>query len=65
MAIAHRFGQRMAVAHWYGAGIPNSRNVIPGQVKFSIDFRNMTDALVDEMDAAIRAFAKQTERKPA
>ena len=24
---------------------PNSRNVIPGQVKFSIDLRNATDAL--------------------
>jgi N-carbamoyl-L-amino-acid hydrolase len=36
---------------------PNSRNVIPGTVKFSIDLRNSTDALVDEMDAEIRAFA--------
>ena len=28
---------------------PNSRNVIPGRVKFSIDLRNSTDALVDTM----------------
>jgi beta-ureidopropionase / N-carbamoyl-L-amino-acid hydrolase len=28
---------------------PNSRNVIPGRVKFSIDLRNSTDALVDAM----------------
>ncbi len=28
---------------------PNSRNVIPGRVKFSIDLRNATDALVDQM----------------
>jgi N-carbamoyl-L-amino-acid hydrolase len=34
---------------------PNSRNVIPGRVKFSIDLRNATDALVDAMDADIRA----------
>ena len=34
---------------------PNSRNVIPGRVKFSIDLRNATDALVDKMDADIRA----------
>ncbi|HEX5388178.1 MAG TPA: allantoate amidohydrolase, partial [Burkholderiaceae bacterium] len=27
---------------------PNSRNVIPGQVTFSIDLRNATDALVDQ-----------------
>ena len=36
---------------------PNSRNVIPGQVKFSIDLRNATDALCDQMDADIRAIA--------
>lgn len=36
---------------------PNSRNVIPGRVKFSIDLRNSTDALVDAMDADIRAAA--------
>jgi len=36
---------------------PNSRNVIPGQVKFSIDFRNATDELVEKMDAEIRGYA--------
>ena len=36
---------------------PNSRNVIPGRVKFSIDLRNDTDALVDAMDADIHAVA--------
>ncbi len=36
---------------------PNSRNVIPGRVKFSIDLRNATDALCDAMDADIRAVA--------
>ena len=38
---------------------PNSRNVIPGRVKFSIDLRNATDALVDKMDADIRATAEK------
>ena len=38
---------------------PNSRNVIPGQVKFSIDLRNSTDALVDAMDAEIRRYAAE------
>ncbi len=33
---------------------PNSRNVIPGRVKFSIDLRNASDALCDAMDADIR-----------
>ena len=36
---------------------PNSRNVIPGRVKFSIDLRNATDALCDAMDADIRGVA--------
>jgi N-carbamoyl-L-amino-acid hydrolase len=36
---------------------PNSRNVIPGRVKFSIDLRNATDELVDSMDADIRGVA--------
>ena len=36
---------------------PNSRNVIPGRVKFSIDLRNANDALCELMDADIRAVA--------
>ena len=36
---------------------PNSRNVIPGQVTFSIDLRNASDGLCDAMDADIRAVA--------
>jgi N-carbamoyl-L-amino-acid hydrolase len=36
---------------------PNSRNVIPGRVKFSIDVRNSTDALVDQMADEVRALA--------
>ena len=36
---------------------PNSRNVIPGRVKFSIDLRNASDALCDAMDADIRGVA--------
>jgi len=36
---------------------PNSRNVIPGRVKFSIDLRNADDELCASMDADIRAVA--------
>ena len=37
---------------------PNSRNVIPGRVRFSVDFRNLTQAGLDRMDASMReAFA--------
>ena len=38
---------------------PNSRNVIPGQVKFSIDLRNSSDALVDRQVAEVRACAER------
>ncbi len=42
---------------------PNSRNVIPGRVKFSIDLRNATDALVDQMADEVKAFAAQLAQK--
>lgn len=38
---------------------PNSRNVIPGQVSFSIDLRNATDADCEAMDADIRSVAQK------
>ncbi|HUN94217.1 MAG TPA: Zn-dependent hydrolase [Burkholderiaceae bacterium] len=56
VALAHRYPPHgrgtvgMVQVH------PNSRNVIPGRVKFSIDLRNVSDELVDRMDADIRAF---------
>lgn len=34
--------------------LPNSRNVIPGQVQFSVDFRNLSQDGLDRMDAAMR-----------
>ena len=36
---------------------PNSRNVIPGRVQFSMDMRNATDALVDVQVAEVKALA--------
>ena len=57
VACAHRHGPHgrgtvgMVQVH------PNSRNVIPGRVKFSIDLRNASDALCDAMDADIRGTA--------
>jgi N-carbamoyl-L-amino-acid hydrolase len=42
---------------------PNSRNVIPGRVKFSIDLRNATDELVDKMDKDIRAAVDKTSKE--
>jgi len=42
---------------------PNSRNVIPGRVKFSIDLRNATDALVDQMADEVKACAASLSQK--
>ena len=60
VAIANRYPP-------YGRGtvgmvqvFPNSRNVIPGQVKFSIDLRNVTDELLNTMHAEMEAFIQRT-----
>jgi N-carbamoyl-L-amino-acid hydrolase len=42
---------------------PNSRNVIPGRVKFSIDLRNATDALVDQMADEVKTYAAKLSQK--
>jgi beta-ureidopropionase / N-carbamoyl-L-amino-acid hydrolase len=39
---------------------PNSRNVIPGQVKFSIDLRNVDDERLAIMDQEIKSFIERT-----
>jgi N-carbamoyl-L-amino-acid hydrolase len=42
--------------------LPNSRNTIPGEVTFTIDFRHHDDAILSGMDYAIRqTVAAQTE----
>ena len=62
VACAHRHPQANGENHGRGTVgmvqvFPNSRNVIPGNVKFSIDLRNASEALCDAMDADIRAVA--------
>jgi len=39
---------------------PNSRNVIPGRVRLSIDLRNSTDELADQMAGEVLNFAERT-----
>ncbi len=39
---------------------PNSRNVIPGEVKFSIDLRNVNDELLNTMHEEMLAFVAKT-----
>ncbi len=59
VAIAHRHPPQGGGRGTVGQVLvhPNSRNVIPGRVRFSIDVRNATDALCDAMDADLRAAA--------
>lgn len=42
---------------------PNSRNVIPGEVMFSVDFRSTTDASLEQMEHALRADATRVARE--
>jgi beta-ureidopropionase / N-carbamoyl-L-amino-acid hydrolase len=63
VAIANRYPP-------YGRGtvgmvqvFPNSRNVIPGRVKFSIDLRNVTDDLLNTMHGEIEACIERTRRE--
>jgi beta-ureidopropionase / N-carbamoyl-L-amino-acid hydrolase len=42
---------------------PNSRNVIPGRVRFTVDFRHADDATLLAMDAALRARADSVARE--
>ena len=42
---------------------PNSRNVIPGTVKLSVDFRAGDDATLSSMDAALRATAARIAKQ--
>jgi N-carbamoyl-L-amino-acid hydrolase len=62
VAIANRYPP-------YGRGtvgmvqvFPNSRNVIPGRVKFSIDLRNVNDELLNTMHEEITAFVDRTSK---
>jgi N-carbamoyl-L-amino-acid hydrolase len=60
VAIANRYPP-------YGRGtvgmvqvFPNSRNVIPGEVKFSIDLRNVNEALLTTMHEEMLAYVEKT-----
>ncbi|WP_166416604.1 Zn-dependent hydrolase [Cochlodiniinecator piscidefendens] len=58
--------QEIALAHGpHGVGtvgevsvLPNSRNTIPGEVRFTIDFRHPDDHILSAMDAAFRSAAE-------
>jgi N-carbamoyl-L-amino-acid hydrolase len=63
VAAAHRHGPHGRGTVGMVQVTPNSRNVIPGSVKFSIDLRNSSDALVDRMAQEVQAFAERVARE--
>ncbi|MFO0665478.1 MAG: Zn-dependent hydrolase [Polyangiaceae bacterium] len=60
VAIAHRYPPYGRGTVGFVQNFPNSRNVIPGRVKFSIDLRNVDSERLDTMDKEIRAFVEKT-----
>ncbi|MXQ10729.1 M20 family metallo-hydrolase [Microvirga makkahensis] len=42
---------------------PNSRNVVPGRVFFTVDFRHPDDAALDVMEQKLQAAVEETARK--
>ncbi len=60
VAIAHRYPPYGRGTVGYVQVFPNSRNVIPGQVKFSIDLRNVDAERLNAMDTEIRDFIAKT-----
>jgi len=41
---------------------PNSRNVIPGEVRFSVDLRHAEEAMLDQMESDMRALCERLAR---
>ena len=41
---------------------PNSRNVIPGEVRFSVDLRHADDAMLEQMESDMRALCERLAR---
>jgi beta-ureidopropionase / N-carbamoyl-L-amino-acid hydrolase len=60
VAIANRYPPYGRGTVGFVQNFPNSRNVIPGRVKFSIDLRNVDNERLDTMDAEIRSFITKT-----
>ncbi|KXU36943.1 allantoate amidohydrolase [Ventosimonas gracilis] len=60
VAIANRYQPYGRGTVGFVQNSPNSRNVIPGEVKFSIDIRNVNKALLDTMQGELTAFIEKT-----
>jgi len=63
VAIANRYQPYGRGTVGFVQNSPNSRNVIPGEVKFSIDIRNVNKELLDTMQGELSAFIEQTAQQ--
>ena len=54
-ALAHRYQPNGRGTVGFMQVKPNSRNVIPGEVRFSVDLRHAEDAQLEKMEAEMRA----------
>jgi N-carbamoyl-L-amino-acid hydrolase len=63
VAIADRHAPTGRGTVGFAQVFPNSRNVIPGRVTFSVDLRDATREQHDEMDAALRGFTAGVARE--
>jgi N-carbamoyl-L-amino-acid hydrolase len=61
VAIANRYQPDGRGTVGFVQCLPNSRNVIPGTVKFSVDLRNSTKELHDQMDTDLRSFIAKVQ----
>ena len=65
VALANRHAPHGRGTVGYADVFPNSRNVIPGRVRFSIDLRHASVALLDAMDREMRAFVDRWREESA
>jgi N-carbamoyl-L-amino-acid hydrolase len=63
VAIAHRYPPHGRGTVGFVQNFPNSRNVIPGRVSFSIDLRNIDAERLDAMDRDIRGFVEKMAKE--
>ena len=63
VALGHRHAPNGRGTVGYVDVFPNSRNVIPGHVRFSMDLRNSSTELLDRMDREMRDFIDRTRNE--
>jgi len=61
-ALAHRYQPDGRSTVGFMQVKPNSRNVIPGEVRFSVDLRHADDAMLEQMESDMRTLCERLAR---